>query len=611
MAIQTRGKAVHAANLGLYLDRPNLLVPERGLCDGSLNFRITNAQLTNHNVGWSSFNDLNLDGKPVLLIEEFEPTGGTRKLILGNTTDLFQYVSSTLTYITPIYATGTVTVTAADETVTLVGGNFTTAGIKPGDFIFFGAADEDDPAATGNGGWYEVASVTDATHLELTTDGPTVAGVAYTIRLTFTSSMFEPYLTETFRNAVNVIGTDGDRWYATNGADKIVGWDGVTAQVYYSHSGVDTCKALRRFKNTLHLIAPTIGGALNPGRVVTSAIGEPENTSTLEATSIIIGDGDVPLIAAQRIGELLAYYSEREIILAQFVGAPIMFVFRQAVAGYGARSPRGIVRFPTHHTLFATDGQYNFDGVSATQSSSHVWKEVTRRSSPNRTELVQGIIDEGNAELLWVVPLNSDADADDGPPEHAYVGHYLEDSGEFPMPHSFRDLPATAVGTYLSQSQLTFAQLTEGFDEYSIRWDDQQIQVAFPQVLFGTADGDIFQLNSQTQDGTVPVSFVRFSRRPLVDSRFNGIVTRVYPSADFQLTSTDEMTINLRLFDSPNSVDARQEVEYTILLDGSQRFAPFRCSGRFVEAEFGTGPTHSGLWRLEGYDMDVAPGGER
>jgi hypothetical protein len=449
MAIQTRGKAVHAANLGLYLDRPNLLVPERGLCDGSMNFRITNAQLTNHNVGWSSFNDLNLDGKPVLLIEEFEPTGGTRKLILGNTTDLFQYSSSTLTYITPIYATGTVTVTAADETVTLVGGDFTAAGIKAGDFIFFGAADEDDPAATGNGGWYEVASVTDATHLELTTDGPTVAGVAYTIRKTFTSSMFEPYLTETFRNAVNVVGTDSDRWYATNGADPIVGWDGITAQVYYSHSGVNTCKALRRFKNTLHLIAPTIGGALNPGRVVTSAIGEPENISTLEATSIIIGDGDVPLIAAQRIGELLAYYSEREIILAQFVGAPIMFVFRQAVVGYGARSARGIVRFPTHHTLFATDGQYNFDGVAATQSSSHVWKEVTRRSSPNRPELVQGIIDEGNAELLWVVPLNSDADADDGPPEHAYVGHYLEDSGEFPMPHSFRDLPATAVGTYL------------------------------------------------------------------------------------------------------------------------------------------------------------------
>jgi hypothetical protein len=56
MAIQERGKAVHGANLGLYLDRPPLLVPERGLSAG-LNFRITNAQLTNRNVGWSPVED--------------------------------------------------------------------------------------------------------------------------------------------------------------------------------------------------------------------------------------------------------------------------------------------------------------------------------------------------------------------------------------------------------------------------------------------------------------------------------------------------------------------------------------------------------------------------
>src|SRR5690606_33169776 len=117
MAVQTRGRAVHAANLGLYLDRPPLLVPERGLSAGS-NFRIADAQLTNYNVGWSAFHDVNLDGKPVTLIEEFRAAGELRKLILGNTTDLFQFSQSTLSYITPRYGTGTVSVTNGSPTVT-------------------------------------------------------------------------------------------------------------------------------------------------------------------------------------------------------------------------------------------------------------------------------------------------------------------------------------------------------------------------------------------------------------------------------------------------------------------------------------------------------------
>lgn len=606
MAIQERGRAVHGANLGLYLDRPPLLVPERGLSTG-LNFRIQNAQITNRNVGWQSFEDLNLDDKPVLLIEEFQPRGGTRVLILGNTTDLFRWNGTNLRYITPIYATGTVTVTAADETVTLVGGNFTTAGIKAGDFVAFNSAVQNDPAAT----WYEVASITDATHLELTTDGPTVAGVAYTIRKTFTSSMFEPYMTEVFRDGVSVVGTDGDRWYATNGADKIVGWDGVATQVYYSHGDVDTCKALRRFKNTLVLIAPTVAGALLGQTIITSAIGEPENLLTLEASQFIVHDGSDTLVNAYQIGELLAIYVEDAIILAQYVGTPIYFVFRTAVTGAGTRSARGIVRFPAEHLLFANDGQYSFDGVSAKQVSTHIWKEVTRQSSPGRAALVQSAIDEGNAELIWVVPLNTDVDSEDGAAERAYVGHYLEDVGDFPMPHSFRELPATAMGTFVNEDVLTFDVMTETWDQVSFRWDDQQIQSAFPNMLFGDALGNIWQLNAQGQDGDEPISFVRFSRRPLVDSRRNGVVKRVYPNVDFTDSAVGDITVNLRLFDSPNAISTRQEVEYTIPLDGTERFAPFRDQARFVEVEFGTGPSTPGVWALEGYDMDVVEGSAR
>lgn len=607
MAIQQRGKAIHGANLGLYLDRPPLLVPERGLSAG-LNFRIANAQLTNRNVGWTPFNDLNLDGKPVTLIEEFEPTGGTRKLVLGNTTDLFQWNGSALSYITPCYATGTASC-AGGTTVTGSGTSWL-ANVKAGDFIHFGSASQTSPTAT----WYEVDSVTNNTSLELTAAGPNTGGLGvYTVRKTYTSSMFEPFLTEQFKNGASLgSGTGNDRIYFTNGVDAIAAWDGVATQVYLpSLDNIETCKAIRRFKNALVFVAPTYSGAVQGQTIRTSAIGQPENVTTLEASEYIVHDGADDLVNAYQIGELLAIYAERAIILAQYVGTPINYVFRTAVSGYGTRAARGIVRFPSAHLLFSADGQYTFDGVSAKQSNTHVWKEVTRQSSPGRAALVQGAIDEGNAELLWVVPLNTDADAEEGTAERAYVGHYLEDVGEFPMPHSFRELPATAIGTYVQNSVLSFDVMTETFDAVSFRWDDQQIQSAFPQVLFGTATGDIFQLNAQTQDGTTPVSFVRFSRRPTVDSRSTGVITRVYPNADFSASAADELTVNLRLFDSPNQVGATREVEYTIPMDGTERFAPFRTQARFVEVECGTGPTHNGVWALEGYDFDVNPGGSR
>lgn len=602
MAVQTRGRAVHAANLGLYLDRPPLLVPERGLSAGS-NFRIADAQLTNYNVGWSAFHDVNLDGKPVTLIEEFRAAGELRKLILGNTTDLFQFSQSTLSYITPRYDTGTVSVTNGSPTVTGSGTSWS-ANVKAGDFFALGA-DETDPEAT----WYEVDSVDSDTQITLTENyaESTDSGEAYTIRQTFTLSISSPWVSEVFRNAESVTsGSDGDRWYATNGINPVVAWDGASDQVYYPSIGLDTCAALRRYKNTMIYIAPTVSGTFAPNTIKSSAVGQPENLSTLEAAEFVVHDGSDSLITARPIGELLAIYAERAIYLAQYVGPPLMFVFRAAVPGCGTRSARGVVSFPNYHLFIGPDCQYRFDGVTALPESAHVWRDVLRRTSPNRPRLVQGLIDESNAELIWVMPLNSDT-ADS--PEYAYVGHYLEEVGEYPTPHSLRQLPATAIGTYRDEDALTFDDLNIPFSDALFRWDDATLQPLFANVLFGTDDGDIFQLGSTTQAGTEPMSFVRFSRRPLVDSRRNGTVKRVYVNDKFE--GSGDLTVNLRLFDSPNTTTVKEQAEVAIALDGTERFASFRNSARFVEVEFGSTPTTPGYWSIEGYDVDVVPGGSR
>src|SRR5690606_41839680 len=152
---------------------------------------------------------------------------------------------------------GTLSVTNGSKTVTGTGTAWVTAGVKAGDFIGLGA-DVVDPGAT----WYEIASVDSETQITLLNEyaESTSAGEAYTIRLTFTSNILQPYETETFRNGTNLgSGSDGDRWYATNGVDPIVAWDGATDQVYRPALGdIGTCRALRRFKDTTFYIAPTL-----------------------------------------------------------------------------------------------------------------------------------------------------------------------------------------------------------------------------------------------------------------------------------------------------------------------------------------------------------------
>ena len=96
-------------NLGLYYDRPAIVLEPQMLAEG-LNFRVKNGRLENLNLGWDQFEDFTLNG-PVTMITNFRIRGGTEQLIFGTPTDLYNWNGSALAFITPVYATGTVTVT--------------------------------------------------------------------------------------------------------------------------------------------------------------------------------------------------------------------------------------------------------------------------------------------------------------------------------------------------------------------------------------------------------------------------------------------------------------------------------------------------------------------
>ncbi len=608
-------KNITAASLGLYLGMPPSQVPSRGMSD-CLNVRLRQGVVVRDNLGWAPFPNtddaINLDGKTVTLIDSFVLRNGTTKTLLGNTTDLFVFDDNTNTvaYLTPRYETGTVSVTNGSPTVTGSGTAFDTE-LHAGCFIYVGAISETDPTAA----WYEIDSVDSATQVTLTSNylGATAAGQSYTARVTFTGDADDVFFTEYFYGGSSYTGGTGDdRWYATNGVDAIVAWDGADDQVYLPNLGnVDTCRSLRRDTNRMVYVAPTVSGTFEKFSIRTSDVGKPEDTVNGEAVQLIVHDRNDELLFAANIGGLLAIYGRKSVTVAQYVGVPIVYAFRAVVTSVGPISARGVAVFPEYHYFVSDGSQYIFDGTRADQINTHIWEDVTSRIVPARVGQLHHGFDYSNGELLWVTPLTSDSDPEGGFPEHAYVHHFLEDLGtdRLPDPHTYRDLPATVFGNYARASTFDFSDLDENWAEYNFRWSDRFFFQRYPQILFGTVDGDVFILNEfATQNGVDPVSYARFGRAGLSRSPSQRMtINRVYPYMEQIDSSADSVIVAVY---TTNVLDGNAQLATSLTFglaqDGLANFVSPLKVATYCDVQIGT-TEGSFYWSISGYAVDATP----
>jgi hypothetical protein len=614
-----RSLAVHSPNLGIYLDSPPLYLEPRALRD-CLNVKIRNKAITRRNIGYGTFPEgggtpINLDGLPVVMIDNFFPRAGGQFLLMANTRDLFLYRENVedVVYLTPRYEVGTVGVTNGSPTVTGTATAWNDE-LKAGDQISIG----DTGRIEQTDEWYEVLTVDSATQITLTENyaGSTDTGLDYTARSVFTGNADDYWETMLFFGGTNfTAGSGGDRWYGTNGRDPVVAWDGSEDQAYRPDLGdIVTCRTFAKSKNILMLVNLTLDtGELKPFTVATSAIGEPENHVTLEAARFVVHSGADPLVTSFSLGDSIVLYGERSITMTQFVGPPVMFVFRLAVDGVGPRSGRAIADFGDYHRFLGYDAQYDFNGIGIAEVNSHIWQEVIRTLSPQRFNLINSHFDEESGELFWVIPLNSDADPVDGGPEIAFVEHYLEDPGDvdFGDVHTKRQVPATAWGFFERVTTLTFDQLAEAWEDQNYSWNDQFFQAAFPFNLFGTMDGDIFVLGTRDSANGVPLrSFARFGRRQIGNIREKALVRRIYPMVETLQGAQHDIIVRIYGCEEPGGrAVLLHEEGYPMNQEGNHFLSP-RIMSRYIELEFET--TQAGeAWNLIGYDLDVVGGGER
>lgn len=608
---RAKSSAVSMVTLGLYLGTAPLLVPQGALQDG-MNFRIKQGRLGNLNLGWELHSAVTLDG-PVVYQDTFRIRGLGEIMIFCTLKNVYSYDpnNDTVAFINPVYTTAPgVDVTSANPAVVTPDSGsplWVTNGIKAGDMIHFGANNQTDPAAV----WYTIATVGESS-ITLTTAvaGAPLNASAYTIRRTFTGDVQDIWDSETFVFPDD--GTGDDMWFATNGVDKVITWDGQAAHAIRQTTLGFTCKRLSVFKNMMiyaNLI--TDGGDSRPTSIANSDVGVPLDTSNGLASQFRVHDGSDVIMEVEDLGDNLVIYSERHVTQMQFVGDPLVWVLRDAAQGIGPIAPRVVADFGDYHEFIGADSQYLFDGVAVTEVGKQVWREVLRLRDPVRQVLAFTHFDEENGELHWLVPLTSDAGVgvEDEGPEISFVEHYLEEVGErVPTPYSRRELPFLSGGYSATAGVLTWDQLTQAWEDLTFRWNDSFLFSAFPLNLMGGADGRIYQINTVQQGaGSNLTSFVRFGRRPLGDGRMRGLLKRVYAFATKTATAFDVTT---RYFDHANdSTPTIVQVDSfdASLPEGGHFVTPYR-RGRYCDIGFGT----SGAgWEVIGYDVDAVPGGRR
>lgn len=603
-------RAITNPNLGLYLGRNLLEVPARAVQDG-MNFRIKDGTISNLNLGWTRLsNSFQLNG-PVTLIDNFFPRTGDEQLIFGTTTDLYRYDADldAVFFITPTYAVGTAS--ANGTAVTGIGTNWqqVPAIIDGGDEISFGDAAENDPGAT----WFTIDTVNNDTSITLTATAGVIGAGPYTIRRKFSGNVQDVWSFDTFVND----GTSGnDLWFATNGIEDIVTWNGTDATVTYHPELGFTCTALAVFSNMMIYANLVVNGKDLPTSIINSDVSLPLNagsTGTGLSEQFTIHDGTDEILNLLTLGENLVAYSERHLTMMQFIGDPLIFLFRNSVSGIGPVSYNGIADFGDFHEFLGAEAQYSFDGLTVREINSQVWREIIRISDPVRKRLIFGHFDEENGDLIWSIPLTTDAGVGDfeATAEQAFSEHYLEDVGaDMDTPYSRRALPFTASGFYERTETLTWDTAPGTWDEYNFSWNDQFFQLGFPQNIFGDIAGHIWILNESQYahnpagDDILLPSHIRFGRQPTSDGRVKALLKRLYPFA----TNFPGKVFDVNIYISNHAagpLTAAGSYEFDESLPEEAYFVSIFRRGRYFEWELSSAGE---AWQLAGYDIDIEEG---
>jgi len=346
---------------------------------------------------------------------------GNDYLLFFTSKDIYRLDPSDSTYkfLTPLDTTGTVTC-AAGTTVEGVGVDWVTTGIKAGDKIGFETTDPD--AVTT---WYTVASVTDLDTLELTGNGPTVAGVTYVIRLLLQGSS-TTYMYNIFNPVKNAAtGTNQNIGLYCNFVDYPLWWNGDTSTYFAELTGANAANQDYKAKFCIYFGGRTVllntkeSGMEFPRRIrwtIAGASGSGANYPRGHAAADWTGAGsgyedldigDDWIIDVEYLKDSVVIRCERSIWIMEYIGGTKIFDLRRVLGGVGSPSPRCGAVLLEEVAFMGWDNIYVYNLVGTDELGDVIKSDLFERITPSKIDIMfSHFIEEFNL-VRWFMPLGA------------------------------------------------------------------------------------------------------------------------------------------------------------------------------------------------------------
>jgi len=467
-------------------------------------------------LGFKRLGTFTLEG-PVQLIDQLPLATGATKPLFACATEIYQYNDATES-ISPItrYDEGTITVTNGSSTVSGIGTNFDKH-VKAGDTLI-----EVNGAARN----YTVQTVVSATEIQLTTTyaEATETSVPYKIRQVFDNT--------------GVWSGDvySDKYYLTNGVDKMVRWNGTDTYLELVGGDPPIARYVKTYLTYLILGFLKIGATVYPYSVAWCDAGDPDNWTSGDAQQRTLPQGDDWILGMEELRGRLIIYRERSQDFLEYIGGPYVFHSGNLSSGLGPISHGSIVNMIEDHVFITPAGVYSFDGDTPKMEGTGVIQQwLLKQIHPGYLDAVVSLIVEEKNLIYFFYP---STEVTGSWCDKFLLYNFVEDTffeGEAPN--------ITAAGFYEKYADKYIDDYTEIIDTMTDLIDSAALLALSPINLVGDKDGKIFVIEGLNIEDTTKTQIDAFGETGVDvfgDASKVKVLTKVYFDASAsELTTID------------------------------------------------------------------------
>lgn len=475
-------------DIGLKEDFPSILLKDAAITDGE-NFMFQEGAIQRFRLRDKLFSPLLPDRILKYHLYEQRAGGSNWFLMCLTKSDICYWDNANTRYafLTQQYATGTASFVLNDATVTFAGGA-DTANLKAGDYITIGTTYSSDDT------WYEILSITDGTHVELTADYAEAnsGAVAYKARVTYAGADTDYWSCVTFEN----------EFFATNnGVDLIQRWTGSSLCVNISNLAVKY-RYLYVFER--HLLCLNDVTNTLPQKGQGSDLGDASDWSTGDATTFNL-DTDYPIVGSGIVKGFWIILTEKDIYTLWYAGGTLIYNNERVERGIGCKAPHSIIERDDGLYFYASDSKFRFFTGFSWDSISDNLAPTTLSFHPTYEPLIQGIFVEEYNQLLWACPSSEST---------GYLDRLLAYDMDAKGINQWAkcDVDVSCLGTYLSETTYTWATLPfSAWDDWNWpTWHSRFGIAGSPFILAGGYDGYTYRLYfTDTDAGSAYTSYFR------------------------------------------------------------------------------------------------------